>query len=83
MPTQVYKEEDILWIEMFMRTLEDDALGRYLHDPSNLTRIIAVYSDVIRHLLEVRTELKCPPGYSHLNCSCTVDIFNPPDGTNR
>jgi len=83
MPSQVYKQEDILWIEMCMSTIQNDALGRYIHDPTNLSRIINVYRDVARHLLEVRTGLKCPPGYSHRDCSCTVDInVPPPSGPN-
>jgi len=77
MPTQVYKQEEILWVEMFMRRIQDDALGRYIHDPTNLGRIVAVYGDIARHLLEVRSDLKCPPGYSHRDCSCTVDIGVP------
>ena len=80
---QTYKQEEILWIELFMRKIQDDALGRYIHDPSNLKPIMNVFRDMARHLLEVRTgdALKCPPGYSHQNCACMVDITTPPDST--
>ena len=77
MPSQVYKQEEILWIEIFMRKIQDDALGRYVHDPANLRKIMAVFGDMARHLLEVRSNLKCPPGYSHQDCSCTVDKTYP------
>jgi hypothetical protein len=80
MATQVYKQEEIIWIEMAMRRIQDDALGRYIHDPTNLKPIMAVFRDTLRHLLEVQTgiDLKCPPGYTHRDCACTVDITGHP-----
>jgi hypothetical protein len=80
MTEQIYKQEEVLWIEIAMRKIQDDAVGRYIHDPNNLKRIMDVFKDMARHLLEVQTgdALKCPPGYSHKNCACTVDITTLP-----
>ncbi|HET9234069.1 MAG TPA: hypothetical protein VFP10_08030 [Candidatus Eisenbacteria bacterium] len=74
--SQPYKHEEILWIEMSMREIQDDALGRYIHDPANRDRILDLFRDTLRHLKEIVTEpqLRCPPGYTHKNCACTADI---------
>ena len=78
--SQPYKHEEILWIEMAMREIQDDALGRYIHDPANRDRIIDVFRGTLRHLKEIVTDpkLQCPPGYTHKNCACTTNIRQQP-----
>ena len=82
MSGQHYDPVEILRIEMAVRTIQDDALGRYIHDPRNLDRIMAIMRQTLAALLEVRADpvVKCPPGYVHKDCSCVVDIRQPPTG---
>ncbi|RPJ29609.1 MAG: hypothetical protein EHM35_13275 [Planctomycetaceae bacterium] len=76
MSEQVYSHEEVLWIEISMRRIQDDALGRYIHDPGNLDNIIKQFRKAYRHLREIKTDptLQCPPGYTHKYCACTTDI---------
>jgi hypothetical protein len=45
--------EEILRIEMFIRILENDALGRYIRDHDNLERIMSILGDAYEELRKV------------------------------
>jgi hypothetical protein len=49
--------EEILRIEMFIRILENDALGRYIRDHQNLERIMTILGDAYEELRKI-TEIK-------------------------
>ena len=89
---RVYRPEEILQIEMASRIVLNDALGRYIHDPSKLGLI----QDVLRNGLIDMQEIKptymiamgpkpkedpCPNGYTHENCACVVNMGTGPTGT--
>ena len=81
MPTKVYKPEDMLLIEMAAHAVLNDALGRYIHDPRNLSLIRTVLGDTLRDLQQIEPEAKgCPPGYAHKDCSCVFIPNDPPPG---
>ena len=73
------KSEEILWIEMSMRILENDALGRYIHDRKNLKKIMKVLGKAYRdlQLIKIRSLKGCPPGWSHIGCACVPNIGSP------
>ena len=80
MATQNYRPEEIVQIRMATRILLNDALGRYIHDPKNLDLIQSILRNGLLDMQGIapnETKLGCPPGYSHVNCSCTVDLRRP------
>jgi hypothetical protein len=86
-----YRPEEILLIEMAGRMVLNDALGRYIHDPSNLRNIQTILlngSQDLRTILPTRLAMgpkpkedPCPSGYTHLDCACVADIGTGKTGT--
>ena len=72
----VYKPEEVLQIEMASRIVLNDALGRYVHDPDNLTLIQSILKNALADLMQIVPHAKtgCPPGYAHVDCSCQANI---------
>lgn len=78
--TPAYKPEEILQIEMVTRTVLSDALGRYIHDPRNMEMIQSILRNGFKDMQVIapnNPKQGCPPGYSHVDCSCTVNIRKP------
>ena len=75
---RTYKPEEILQIQMAYRIVLNDALGRYIHDPRNLGTIQSILRNALADLVTIKTaKTGCPPGYSHVDCSCAVNITDP------
>jgi len=78
--TSNYKPEEIIQIQMATRIVLDDALGRYIHDPRNLDLIRSILRNGLHDMQKIAPNSPkqgCPPGYSHRDCSCTVDMRRP------
>jgi hypothetical protein len=67
-------QEEILWIEMAVRAIQNEALERYMFNPGNVDLIVRKLGDTLKATREIESNSSCPVGFSHKNCACVADI---------